>query len=231
MRIPSDRLYLWKRGVDWISGEHFLEKWPNGGSIIALRSLRLGLIIWLLVTAVEHTLDPQRAMVFSLDELKSSLAGSLPTLGAIFAAVYVALYARFASQWSYLANVYNQIKAAETRIDPGCQQAKDAMSHWKAGFLEDAHTLHLASKPSVAPILVAWGKLPDVRKAFEEDTPGGRHLLGVLLRRAEAAVQHEQAKYPARPESAKSAPGAPVGTARHSSHVIEARHLVAEGGE
>ncbi len=43
------------------------------------------------------------------------LLTALPTFGAIFAAVYFALYARFASQWSYLANLYNKIKEAETR--------------------------------------------------------------------------------------------------------------------
>jgi hypothetical protein len=37
-------------------------------------------------------------------------ADSIGWIGAIFAAVYAALYARFASQWSYLAGVYNQMR-------------------------------------------------------------------------------------------------------------------------
>jgi hypothetical protein len=57
-------------------------------------------------------------------------------------------YARFSSQWSYLAGVYNQIKAAECRT--GFQET--VLAQWKAGFIEDAADLHLLRKAMFASI-------------------------------------------------------------------------------
>jgi hypothetical protein len=83
--------------------------------------------------------------------------------------VYASLYARFASQWSYLANVYNQIKAAEC-VQPGNLAV---MVQWKAGFMEDAEHLHLARKPVFASIIHSWAEDFDVKAHYVNDVPGG----------------------------------------------------------
>lgn len=72
-------------------------------------------------------------------------AFNLPWLGATIAASYAASYSRFASQWVYLAELYNQIKAAELSIPEVLTPAQVLVfAEWKAGFLEDCETLHLA---------------------------------------------------------------------------------------
>jgi hypothetical protein len=103
--------------------------------------------------------------------------------GALFAAVYAGLYARFSSQWSYLANVYNQIKAAESR--GGCDASR--LAEWKAGFIEDAQDLHLALKPLFASVIRAWGSEAEVKGSFETYAPGGALRLAKLMSRVELA--------------------------------------------
>ncbi|MGQ3117659.1 MAG: hypothetical protein ACT6RQ_19015 [Hydrogenophaga sp.] len=71
----------------------------------------------------------------------------------VFGGVYIAFYARFVSQWTYLANLYNQIKQTEVQ---GVKNEK-ALSQWKAGFIEDALDLHMATKPGTLAIIRAWG--------------------------------------------------------------------------
>src|SRR5438046_3051938 len=73
---------------------------------------------------------------------RAAMLDNLKVGGVLFAGAYTAFYARFASQWSYLAGVYNQIMAAQVRgipTDPAGQNAFDA---WQAGFIEDAEELH-----------------------------------------------------------------------------------------
>ena len=99
---------------------------------------------------------------------------------AAFAGSYTALYARFASQWEYLADLYNQIKAKQ--IDVAVSDVRDELhalrqkvienpnqppddhfcnaayllAQWKAGFIEDAEKLHLAEKPPFAAVVSNW---------------------------------------------------------------------------
>lgn len=106
-------------------------------------------------------------------------------------AVYASLYARFASQWSYLAGVYNQIKAAE------CGQKCDriALAEWKAGFIEDAEDLHLARKPVFASIIHAWVKDAEVEVRFLKDVPGGEHRFELLAASVQDVVLRTATKY------------------------------------
>ena len=106
------------------------------------------------------------------------IADTVPWLGAIFAGVYVALYARFASQWSYLAGVYNQIRQTLATWDP----TKDNANHlnlWRAGFIEDALDLHLATKPMFGPFLLRMldvndDEMQDIRDKFDHITHKGK---------------------------------------------------------
>lgn len=83
----------------------------------------------------------------------------------ILAAVYTALYARFSSQWHYLADVYNQIKSVRANEPVNARQVEE----WKAAFIEDADTLHLVNKPLFASIVSAMGQEPKVLLHLLED--------------------------------------------------------------
>jgi hypothetical protein len=102
---------------------------------------------------------------------------TLPWFGAFFTGVYVALYSRFSSQWTYLAGLYNQIMAVLARPESDPR----VMAGWKAGFIEDADDLHLALKPMYAVIIKKLAEEEDVVKDFEDDAPGGKQRLQELL--------------------------------------------------
>lgn len=103
----------------------------------------------------------------------------LPWLGALFGAVYAGLYARFASQWLYLANTYNQIKAAECRSESSARP----LAEWKAGFIEDADGLHLATKPLFASVIAHWAREAAVAQAYADTVTGGADRLAALVDR------------------------------------------------
>jgi hypothetical protein len=152
---------------------------PNGGGIILLRSLASAFLVYLGVLGLHNALDSARTWSFSWPELTAQVRETFHWYGAIFGALYAGLYARFASQWTYLANVYNQIKAAECRRE--CNG--DPLAEWKAGFMEDAEELHLATKPLFASVLRAWGGDANVKKKFIENAPGGVERFEALMKR------------------------------------------------
>jgi hypothetical protein len=129
-----------------------------------------------------NLLDESRTWQFSIVELKTQMFVTFHWFGTILAASYAALYARFASQWTYLANLYNQIKAAECRAD--CDQ--DKLAEWKAGFMEDAEELHLAGKPLFASVLHAWGMEEKIKEQFKTNAPGGAARFDVLMQRVQS---------------------------------------------
>ncbi|MGH9256831.1 MAG: hypothetical protein ACRD3C_19900, partial [Vicinamibacterales bacterium] len=135
--------------------------------------------------------DPRRTWDFSGTELRLQLVETLPWFGAVFAGMYTALYARFASQWGYLAGVYNQIKAAECRG----QCDANALAEWKAGFIEDAQELHLATKPAIASILSVWGRQPNVKAKFIETVAGKERRLALLMDHVNAAVSNSARRF------------------------------------
>lgn len=110
--------------------------------------------------------------------------------GAFFAAAYTALYARFASQWTYVAGVYNQIMAAKVRGIPPDAAAISALNAWQAGFIEDAEDLHLATKPMFAGVVLSMldEETGTVRAKFVEATAGGQARLEALERRVRAVL-------------------------------------------
>jgi len=175
---------FWSSVVEVLSSEWLLTRtdFPNGGGIIALRSLLTSAYIYLGVIVAEHLIDPDRSWVPSWIEFRIHVVNTLPWFGAIFAGVYAAFYTRFASQWTYLSGVYNQIKAAEC----SCGVKSDALAEWKAGFLEDSEVLHLSTKELFASIVHAWAREENVRRAFELYTQGGLERLDALLKKVES---------------------------------------------
>jgi hypothetical protein len=105
--------------LDVLSGEYLLTlvRYPNGGTVVFLRALHVTAVIFLGALAVINGLDPTRGSEFSWTELGAQTLAHITWIGAIFATVYALLYTRFAAQWTYLAGLYNQIKAAQTRPD------------------------------------------------------------------------------------------------------------------
>ncbi|RUM94403.1 MAG: hypothetical protein DSZ28_03365 [Thiothrix sp.] len=141
---------------EYLSGEWMLTKCgkANGGTIILLRSSFVTVLITGSIAIC--------SCIFDGSEIQ---AIGIKSTGAIFAVVYAALYSRFASQWSYLSNLYNSIKQTEVNNNGRTKKSR-SMAEWKAGFMEDAENLHMAGKSSFSPIIKSWGGHKKVKDAF-----------------------------------------------------------------
>ncbi len=151
-----------------LTGEWLLNGRPNGGDVILMRSLLISLILYIPAMAMHSWAGSGWSFDFDLHALGQEVHDSLPWIGAIFAGAYVALYTRFSAQWSYLADVHNQIMAAECGIADPTTLQRTNLDIWEAAFVEDAVSLHLAMKKGFAELV--WGHLQDeyVRTLFED---------------------------------------------------------------
>lgn len=133
----------------------------NGGGVILFRSVIITALCYSAALLLHRTLTGQGGWTLN-DE---------PTawLGPIFAGVYFALYTRFASQWSYLAGLYNQIKQTETSIETPRPQQIERLNEWKAAFIEDCDELHLSGKALFASAIRDWGRQEGVSKVFASE--------------------------------------------------------------
>jgi hypothetical protein len=169
--------WLWEKFVQLASFEWMLtSSSPNGGDVILARSLGVATLLTAFTILLRNLIDPHTGHRFSSDALRSQIIEIAPWFAAAMGAVYAALYARFASQWAYLAALYNQIKQAELEMTYAAQNvqgAKDNLAEWKAGYIEDAQVLHLHAKKNVAAIIFHWSKDPAIQKAFEDASAGG----------------------------------------------------------
>src|SRR5687768_2888253 len=121
---------LFSAFVNLASGEWLLEGRANGGTVIVARAALSASLIFLVALSLKSRLELGSGDTsFSLDELFRDSAALLPWFGAAFAGVYAGLYARFASQWSYLADLYNQIMAAQIRA-PLTEANREAYTKW-----------------------------------------------------------------------------------------------------
>lgn len=157
--------WLWDRLVWLVSGEWVLtcsRRRANGGAVVLGRSVIASAAVYLIVLWIREVIDPAKSLTPDFRLIPDVLHSSLTWFGGIFAAIYFSLYARFSSQWVYLAGVYNQIKSAEVRLhEKGpTEAALLALAEWKAGFIADADELHLAGKPLFASAILAWSKDP-----------------------------------------------------------------------
>jgi hypothetical protein len=185
--------------LEFVSGEYLLTRLghSNGGTVVLLRSLHVSAIVFAFALLAINVLDPARGGPFCADELRRQLLENGKWFGALFGAAYAALYARFASQWSYLAGVYNQIKAAQARKD----HDEVAVAEWRAGFIEDCDELHLVRKPMFASIVHAFlsDDMPaaaEIRKAFDLHTPGGEARRLRIESEVKAVVERVGRHYP-----------------------------------
>jgi len=169
-----------------LTGEFLLKgacRQPNGGSVILTRSTMSACIVYLFALAVREFVRPGNSWTFSSEAINTAIFETLPWFGVIFAAIYAALYTRFSDQWTYLAGLYNQIKQTEAELasTTPTPEAEIVMTEWKAGFIEDAEELHLATKPLFAEVIRLWAADEKVRNEFEKSVPRGKQRLQNLL--------------------------------------------------
>lgn len=174
----------------------FVLRWiPNGGTAVLIRSVLLSLGLYLLAIGFKSRITPNATWHFDLSELRALIGETIPWFGAIFAGVYVALYSRFASQWNYLASLYNQIMQAAVENPPNDLSKESALRIWQAGFIEDAEDLHLAGKPMFASIIRSMLAKPEIRANFIAHSPGGAERLAKLeqriIRALESSIRHQ----------------------------------------
>lgn len=182
--------------INFLSGEWMLDSGrPNGGDVVVMRTLWIGILLIVFVAFLRALVEfPQATTPFVQciwAKLKASVDGAeAPT---ILGATYAALYARFTSQWTYIANLYNQIKQAEVEaagaqagVPPSSPAApSDAalvIAQWKAGFIEDAIAVHMATKSPIKGVIQAWFAVAEVKNAFMADTPDAALKVGQLQR-------------------------------------------------
>jgi hypothetical protein len=195
--IVPKSIHFFGAWISSLSGEYLLKVYPNGGTVVFLRSLHVAVVLFAGAIGVGEILDPNAGRTFSWLETRIQTGSHITWFGAIFAGVYALLYARFSSQWAYLAGVYNQIKSAEARKDAD----EGALAEWKAGFIEDCQDLHLLRKPMFASVAHAWLN-PErgfgVRECFSLYAPNGEkrlleieQQLGMVMARAGSAAPYD----------------------------------------
>lgn len=169
LNIIRKSLGLFTALVQFCSGE-FIFKWmPNGGSSVVFRTLFAATIISIAVIASHYVVYWD--IVHPFDIIKKN---GWQFCG-IYAAAYAAFYARFVSQWTYLSNLYNQIKNVEvsTIYNSGEKKANNEILYgWMSGFIEDAESLHLETKPIFATVILNWlEKYPPVGEKYCQFNP------------------------------------------------------------
>lgn len=186
--------------VSLLSGEFLLRYTTNGGTVVVIRAAWTAVIIFCVALVVSETLRSDATLSPDAERAAFLVREHLHWLGAIFAATYAALYARFASQWIYLAGLYNQIMSAQARNPKNDgeefenKERRRVYANWMAGFIEDADNLHLALKPIYASLIQELLNKADVRTAYTENTAGGKHRLPILQEEVAAVVAWEDSR-------------------------------------
>jgi hypothetical protein len=190
----ATREHLWDATsavLSWASGEFYLARRPNSGTVVLIRTLWVTGLLTLAALGARERLAhgatwqlawPHREIMMQL----------VPWVGAIFGATYAGLYARFASQWTYLAGLYNQIMAVAAQTDSKIHSNRDdVLAAWRAGFIEDAEDVHLARRPLYAGVILSFAQKPGVRSAYAEFTAGGAERLARLEEQCRLALAKE----------------------------------------
>ncbi|OMC39212.1 hypothetical protein [Mycobacterium sp. IS-1264] len=181
--------------VERLSGEWMLKKGrPNGGTVIFFRTAYVTFLLYVAALVLHGLAHPtpfhirQGDFSWNSQEILHDIARTVPWLGAIGGAVYVAFYARFSAQYSYLANLYNQIKQAQVSFKDQDPDRNVHIQLWKAAFCEDAEDLHLAAKKMFRVTVWYWLKDADVAEKFDEFTAGGVERRERLLHVVEKSI-------------------------------------------
>ncbi|MBA2704371.1 MAG: hypothetical protein H0U60_11020 [Blastocatellia bacterium] len=155
------------------SGEFLLERRSNSGAVVFARALWTTIIVYSLALLLRECLPPDSTMHFSFSRFRLAFAETIPWFAAVFAGSYAVLYARFASQWTYLADLYNQIMAVQAQTEK-TPESTHWLAMWEAGFIEDAEEMHLEKKPIYASVIRSMLDQSEVRDMYVKYTPGPR---------------------------------------------------------
>lgn len=181
----------WKTFTHYFSGEWLLKlSGANGGGVILSRSLLVALQLTVVTLILRNLIDPDLTQCCSYYVFAKQIMEIAPWFAASVGAVYAALYTRFSAQWSYLAGLYNQIKQSEVELYGAGEVNSEVLiklAEWKAGYIEDAHNLHLHAKESVAATIHFWGEDKLVEDAFIKTVTGAQGRWSHVMRAASAA--------------------------------------------
>lgn len=183
------------RMLAWIfhygTGEFVLNRRPNGGGVVVVRAIWTTSILFTLAVGVRESFAPNAEwLTFSFPNALAAIREHLAWFGAILTVVYAALYARFSSQWLYLANLYNQISEASVKLpeERRTSEQQEQLDTWWAGFIEDAQDLHLATKKNYALLILYRLQFEQVRKICREWTIDGPRRIDELECNLEKAI-------------------------------------------
>ena len=204
--------------MSFLSGEFFFKIGhpANGGTMIFLRSLWVTFLMFFVALWLRSLFRATWPWSPDPGQLFYNLPETLPWVGAIFAAVYAALYTRFASQWSYLAGEYNLIRQTLATWKPNADNGNH-MELWRAGFIEDALALHLATKEMFGPYILRMlddnqddPAMRRIRDKFDNNTDNGKEL-------REQLCEQLKDKFPSHAK-ASLPPNAEAGAASGAGH-------------
>lgn len=171
--------------INWISGE-WMVKHRNGGDVVFKRAVWLAALGFAAALTVENLLSLED---LTMAAFRKQLIERATWLAALFAAAYAALYTRFASQWTYLAGLFNQI--VQTECGDGHDQQR--IAEWKVAFAIDARELHLSEKFLFAHVLSRWLREEIVANAYRTINERADDY-EAFLKPIEAVVRERRAK-------------------------------------
>ncbi|MEY3480098.1 MAG: hypothetical protein RIQ71_873 [Verrucomicrobiota bacterium] len=150
----------------FLSGEFLLRKRPNGGGVILARSLFVTSWFYPIALGIKIFTSERPVHCSSFTALLADVNATIPWAGAIFAGVYTVFYTRYSSQWLYLASVYNKIIEVKVSLPKNVAARNDSLVDWQAGFVSDAFTLHLDTKPIFKGVIEHWLTDEDMKRAI-----------------------------------------------------------------
>lgn len=162
---------FWSTLTNIFTGEFMLYRRRNGGAIVLMRAVWTTIIVFVAAIGIHDFLRPEALFAFSRSRLVERVHEHFAWLGAMFAGVYTVYYSRFASQWNYMAGLYNQIMAVQVSAPLERADTRKMLSKWWAAFLTDAHELHLSGKRLYATVIAT--KLGDDDVVAEFNLDGG----------------------------------------------------------
>jgi hypothetical protein len=112
------------------------------------------------------------ALDFVPSELWHDRVAKVPWLGAIYLAVYAALYTRFSNHMSYLSNTYNLLMQTQASLEDPDDNMK--IQNWKVALVEDAEDMHVATKRMFSVLCLYILNDPTLGPLFEANTANGK---------------------------------------------------------
>ena len=172
-----------------LSAEFLLRHRANSGGVVLVRAIWVTALTFPAAVLVSEWTDPAAVAATSRLAILRAIHDHLTWLGAIFAGAYVSLYARFASQYTYLSGVYYQIMATIAQMSLDLERDRaEHIATWWAAFIEDAQDTHLALKRSNATLIAELLGRSMVVSAYTAGTVRGQQRLQELQQELERVL-------------------------------------------